>query len=94
MPSSSAQSRCMADRPLLRVVVGYSPAPRVVDERPLVVTEGATVKDVLLASGMLVTYPMLQSEPPEVGIWGRRTRLGQAGLHHAAHGKHLPGLGD
>ncbi len=68
----------MADRPLLRVVVGYSPAPRVVDERPLVVTEGATVKDVLLASGMLVTYPMLQSEPPEVGIWGRRTRLGQA----------------
>ena len=68
----------MAERPLLRIVVVYSPAPREVDERQITVPDGATVKDALLASGMLVAYSALQADQPDVGIWGRRARLAQA----------------
>lgn len=68
----------MAERPLLQVVVVYSAAPREVDERQLAVPDGATVKDVLLASGVLMAHPSLQTAQPEVGVWGRRARLDQA----------------
>ena len=63
---------------MLHITVVYSPAPRVVDERVLQIAEGSTVRDALVASGLLQAFPELALSPPRVGVWGHKASLDQA----------------
>lgn len=70
----------MADekRPLLRVTVVWSPAPREVAERELQLPEGATVADAVGASGWLDALPPGDSAARySAGVWGRAAPPGQ-----------------
>ncbi|HSV83903.1 MAG TPA: RnfH family protein [Ramlibacter sp.] len=60
----------------MRVTVAYSPAPRQVLERVLELPEGATVREAVLASGLLAECPGLRLEECEAGVWGRRCEWG------------------
>lgn len=65
-----------ADRPaLMRVLVNYSPAPRVVDEVVLSLAAGATVADALKASGLLERHGLVLDETLHVGIWAKARPL-------------------
>lgn len=68
----------MADGTPVKVTVVYSPGPRVVDERAVTLAAGASLKDALLASGMLVDHPGLAQAQPVLGVWGRKAALSQA----------------
>jgi len=61
--------------PPLRVVVAYSPRPRVVDLTALALPAGATVRDALAASGLRERHPGLDFEAQVVGVWGQRQAL-------------------
>ena len=67
----------MAERTGVCVVVVYSPAPRQVLERTVYLSGGATVKEALLASGLLSDFPALVVAQPELGVWGRKAALAQ-----------------
>ena len=65
-----------SDTPLLHISVLYSPAPRVVHERLLRLSQGCTVAQAVDASGLLVDCPEIQLNDTEalvVGVWGRKT---------------------
>ena len=55
-----------------RVVVAWSPAPREVREWVLLLPEGSTARDALLASGWPQAAPGNLVEGAELGVWGRR----------------------
>ena len=60
----------------VHITLMYSPAPRVVQERVLVLKTGATVKQAIEQSGMLKEFPELDLSQPEaftVCIWGKKT---------------------
>jgi putative ubiquitin-RnfH superfamily antitoxin RatB of RatAB toxin-antitoxin module len=59
------------------VIVMYSPAPRQVLEWELLLPDGATVRDAVLASGWRAAGAGQPVDAMEVGIWGRRCSLGQ-----------------
>ncbi|HSI53761.1 MAG: RnfH family protein [Ramlibacter sp.] len=63
----------MAD-PAIRVVVLYSPAPRVVHEWPLELPPGANVLQALEASGLRAGFPDADLLSAPAGIWGRKAR--------------------
>jgi putative ubiquitin-RnfH superfamily antitoxin RatB of RatAB toxin-antitoxin module len=67
----------MASEASISVVVVYSPAPRKVSEIPLQVQLGCTVAQVLDASGLLLEMTSAQVALITVGIWGRKSPLGQ-----------------
>jgi putative ubiquitin-RnfH superfamily antitoxin RatB of RatAB toxin-antitoxin module len=58
------------------VTVVYSPAPRVVHERPVVLPSGASVLQALQASGLLEEFPALDVRSIVLGVWGRKCALG------------------
>jgi putative ubiquitin-RnfH superfamily antitoxin RatB of RatAB toxin-antitoxin module len=58
------------------VIVVYSPEPRVVHERPVVLPEGASVLQALQASGLLEEFAALDLQTATVGIWGSKCALG------------------
>ncbi|MBP6336766.1 MAG: RnfH family protein [Vitreoscilla sp.] len=60
---------------LMRVLVNYSPAPRVVDEIELDLASGATLADALNASGFLKRYGLTLDESLHVGIWAKAKPL-------------------
>ena len=55
-----------------RVTVAWSPGPREVKERSLVLPEGSTVRDAVLASGWLQADAAHAVEAADFGVWGRR----------------------
>jgi uncharacterized protein len=60
----------------LAITVMYSPAPRVVHERVLPLSAGATVLQALQQSGLLAECPEIDLSQPEaytVCIWGKKT---------------------
>lgn len=63
----------MAERILVTVV--YSPAPREVQEWPLVLDAGATVLDALRQSGLTARLDLAALA---VTVWGRKARPAQA----------------
>lgn len=67
----------------LTVEVAVSVAPREVQRVRLQMPAGSTVRDALLASGLMSQVPGLTPEAVTagqwtVGVWGRKERLGQA----------------
>jgi uncharacterized protein len=67
----------MAEVGRLRVTVLYSPGPREVHERKLVLAGGSTVHHALQASGLADEAAGLDVGTAVVGIWGRKARLAQ-----------------
>jgi hypothetical protein len=60
-----------------RVTVACSPAPREVFEQVLDVAPGATVRDVVLASGLSRALPGLDWASMSPGVWGRAVEWDQ-----------------
>lgn len=58
----------------VQVVVAWSPAPREVREAALDLPAGSTVAQALTAAGWRQDPGM---STPDVGVWGRKTPLGQ-----------------
>lgn len=58
-----------------RVLVNYSPAPRVVDEVVLQMAPGATLGDALKASGLLASHGLVLDENLHFGIWAKAKPL-------------------
>ncbi len=61
---------------LIAVEVAYCPAPHRIDLTPLQLAAGATVRDALLASGVLQRAG-LDLQALRVGVWGRIADLDQ-----------------
>lgn len=61
----------------LKISVVYSPAPRQVREWELELAAGTTVAQALAACQVLEAFPEWQAAGLRVGIWGRKTSLGQ-----------------
>ncbi|MCJ0763215.1 RnfH family protein [Variovorax terrae] len=61
----------------LHVTVAYSPGPREVWEKSLVLAEGSTVSQALQASGLQQAFPALDLSLAVVGVWGRKAAPGQ-----------------
>jgi putative ubiquitin-RnfH superfamily antitoxin RatB of RatAB toxin-antitoxin module len=59
----------------IRVLVSYSPAPRVADEVALSLVPGATLADALKASGLLERHGLVLDESLHVGIWAKAKPL-------------------
>jgi hypothetical protein len=59
----------------IRVLVNYSPAPRVVDEIRLTLPPGATLADALRASGLLERHRLMLDDQLSVGIWAKARPL-------------------
>ena len=60
----------------IHITVMYSPAPRVVHERVLPMSEGSTVMQALQQSGLLTECPEIDLSQPDAFmafIWGRKT---------------------
>jgi putative ubiquitin-RnfH superfamily antitoxin RatB of RatAB toxin-antitoxin module len=55
----------------LRVSVAYSPAAGQVEDTELSLPASATVRDAILASGVLQRYPALAADALKVGVWGQ-----------------------
>jgi hypothetical protein len=55
----------------IRVVVAYSPKPRVVDEVEVVLPAGATVLQALQASGVVERHPEIDPSQAKLGVWGK-----------------------
>ena len=70
-----------AEPDLIRVLVGYSPAPREVDLRELWLPPGSTVADALHASGLVERHGLHLDEQLAVGIWMKARPL-SAVLRH------------
>lgn len=67
----------MASEPHIQVTVVFSPAPRDVREIVLQLAPASTILAALQASGLLQQFPALDQQTTEVGVWGRKTALGQ-----------------
>ena len=61
----------------LQVTVVYSPSPRVVHERSLVLPDGATVDDALQACGWRGAVGQTDDGVPLLGVWGRKVTAQQ-----------------
>ena len=61
----------------MQVVVTYSPAAREVIEWPVTLPEGATLRQAVLASGIIDAAPGLDLGSAEVGVWGRKAAWDQ-----------------
>lgn len=61
----------------LTVTVVYSPGPREMHEVALEVMAPCTVLQTLQYSGLLAKWPEIDSIGTPVGIWGRKSDLGQ-----------------
>jgi len=55
----------------LKVTVLWSPGPRYVCEKQLVLDPPATVEQALAASGLLAQFPRMAAEMVSVSVWGR-----------------------
>lgn len=55
----------------IRVVVVYSPQPRVVDQVELVLPNGATLLQALKASGVIDRHPEIDPARAKLGVWGK-----------------------
>ena len=55
-----------------RVTVAWSPGPREVRESALLLPEGSTVRDAVLASGWPQADAAHALEAADFGVWGRR----------------------
>jgi putative ubiquitin-RnfH superfamily antitoxin RatB of RatAB toxin-antitoxin module len=78
MLSSSVRLRFMVTESVVQptlVTVVYSSAPRQSHEWFLQLAAGQTVAQAL-ASSVFVRFPELQAASPDIGIWGKKTRLG------------------
>lgn len=60
----------------IRVVVAYSPEPRVVDHVELTLPAGATVLDALTASGIIERHPEIDPGQAKLGVWGKLRQPG------------------
>jgi putative ubiquitin-RnfH superfamily antitoxin RatB of RatAB toxin-antitoxin module len=63
--------------PNIRVTVVYSPRPRIVHEREVVLPAGATVKQAIEASGLHAQFPDSELKSAVAGVWGRKADAGQ-----------------
>jgi putative ubiquitin-RnfH superfamily antitoxin RatB of RatAB toxin-antitoxin module len=61
----------------ITVSIVYSPAPRQVFEEQLVLDDGATAWQAVMASGLLAAFPELDLGHLPVGVWGRKAAAGQ-----------------
>ena len=61
----------------ISVTLAYSPAAREVYELGLALPVGSSVMDALRASGWVLRFPELASNPPVVGVWNRKVDPGQ-----------------
>ncbi len=61
----------------LQVTVIYSPAPRVVHEVALMVTQPCSVLQALQLSGLLLRFSEIDHQHTAVGVWGRNAPLSQ-----------------
>ncbi len=66
------------EKGLLRIEVVYSPAPHVVDQVQLQLPAGSTVEQALRASGLLDRHALTADERLALGVWGKRSALGDA----------------
>jgi putative ubiquitin-RnfH superfamily antitoxin RatB of RatAB toxin-antitoxin module len=57
---------------MLRVTVAYSPGPRQVLEWEVMLPEGATVRQAIVASGLHDACPDIDPAAAVAGIWGRK----------------------
>jgi putative ubiquitin-RnfH superfamily antitoxin RatB of RatAB toxin-antitoxin module len=57
---------------MVQVTVAHSPGPRQVLEWALDLPAGATVREAVLASGLMQACPQLDLAVCEIGLWGRR----------------------
>ena len=57
--------------PPLAVIVAYSPDARQVEQVPVRLPAGSTVRDAVQASGLCQRYPALDLGRAGVGVWGR-----------------------
>lgn len=64
----------------MKISLVYSPAPRQVREWKLELAAGSTVAQALAACPLLTAFPELPATGLRVGLWGRKTGLGQV-LH-------------
>jgi uncharacterized protein len=62
----------------IKVSIVYSPAARQVFEEHLDLADGATVRQAVLASGLLAAFPDLNLSHSVVGVWGRKAPASQA----------------
>lgn len=62
---------------MARVTVAWSPGPREVREWPLLLPEGGTVRDAVLASGWPQADASNDVEHADFGVWGRRCTADQ-----------------
>ena len=60
---------------VIRVTVAVSPAPRQTVERELLLEDGSTAGQAVLASGLLERFPMLSGAP--IGVWGKQAKAGR-----------------
>ena len=58
----------------IHITVAYSAAPREVQEQALTLPAGSTVRDALVAAGLLDTALAL-ADQGGVGVWGRKAPL-------------------
>ena len=67
----------MPDSPKIKVTVVWSPGPREVHEKSLLLEEGATAAAALAASGFMLQFPELAGQALQVGVWGRKAKPSQ-----------------
>ncbi|MBC7435173.1 MAG: RnfH family protein [Bdellovibrionales bacterium] len=68
----------MPDSPKIKVTVVWSPGPREVHQKSLLLDEGATAAQALAASGFTLQFPELAAQALSVGVWGRKAQPAQA----------------
>jgi putative ubiquitin-RnfH superfamily antitoxin RatB of RatAB toxin-antitoxin module len=63
---------------LIDITVVYSPAPRQVHEKALLIEAGSRLAAAIEASGFSAQFPELNQHQLDVGVWGRKAPLDQA----------------
>ena len=61
----------------ISIAVAYSPEAREVHEIALTLAQGSTVAAALQVSGLFARFPEWASNPPAVGVWGKKVELSQ-----------------
>ncbi len=61
----------------ITVSIVYSPGPRQVFEEQLVLDDGATARQAVMASRLLAAFPALDLGHAPVGVWGRKAAASQ-----------------
>ena len=62
---------------MISVVLVYSPHTRVVHEMALRIPVGSTVAHALERSGAILNWNLEEIDDCELGVWGRKAKLGQ-----------------